>query len=158
MNNVSFAIGINFPPEWSNDVKILIDTDIRPSENPELVLQAVKTLFPTLIYNISDNIIMGKSDNPKALHHLCNRIFELQILDAARRNILEALLEYSSEDFPMIAEFFLSKQVALIDKVSFIDPEEATLGSIAVKIISSELKKFLDLFFPKFEWFTESRL
>jgi len=157
MSEFIFTSGVNFPPKWTNDIKIVIDADIQPSENSELVLQAVKTLFPTLTCQISDSIITGRSEDPKVLYYLCNRIFELQILDAARRSILETLLEYSGEDFPMVVEFFLSKQVALVNKVSFIGPEDATLGPITVKIISSQLKNFLDLFFPKFEWFTESR-
>ncbi|MHA2362989.1 MAG: hypothetical protein ACXAC7_03460 [Candidatus Hodarchaeales archaeon] len=149
----------NIPSIWKyNKIKIQINTEIKFSENPILVKKALKNLFPNLELQTNDEKtrITGNSQNPEILYHFFERIYELQILDAARRCVLEGIHKPSSdEEIPIITEFFLHKQVALLNKISFVDPMDAPLGPISIKIICNDLKQFIDQFFPKFEWFKQ---
>ncbi len=52
-------------------------------------------------------------------------------------------------------KFFLNKQTAIKNKIVFCDQNEAPLGPIKVEIISSDLLRIIDYYFPKYEWFNE---
>lgn len=149
--------GTNFPPHWEKGIKINVNAEVKPSENPQLVLNSINTLFPLLNCNLNElkTWVIGESETPEILNNLCKRIFDLQILDAARKHILNNLQEEITSDFPLLIEFHLQKQAALVNKISFVDPVDAPLGSISVTISSQHLQELLDAYFPKFEWFVE---
>ncbi|OLS25949.1 MAG: hypothetical protein HeimC3_12230 [Candidatus Heimdallarchaeota archaeon LC_3] len=147
----------DFPPKSDSfSVTILVETEIRPSESEDLVLKSLTTLFPTINFSLSEETFIGRSTDITDLNYFSTRLLEQEILDASRRIVLKSLMKKSSLlDENNIIKFFLNKQTAIRNKIVFCDQNEAPLGPIKVEIISSDLLRIIDYYFPKYEWFNE---
>lgn len=151
-----------YPPIWddwsSTSVKMNLKADIKPSEDPELVLKSVQTLFPSFNLKIESNSVIGNSSDPKSLDHLCQRIMEQRILDATRRVAMGGATTESIDENPVLTVLCFNKQVALVDKVAIAEPEDSPLGVIELSIITEKLKDFIDVAFPKYEWLVPKKM
>ena len=148
-----------FPPKHlqSFTVSIVIQAEIRPSEDPILVLKAVKTLFPDGDFTIENNAITGRFIDLKVLNYFVERIYQQQTFDSVRKAVSNGMIVNRRRPQQMITtEFYINKQVALNNRIVMCDPGESPLGPITIRIISDNLPLIIDLYFPKWEWFFEN--
>ena len=155
INNYKKLSRNNFPLKSDSvNVTILVETEIRPTESETKVLKSLKTLFPSINFNVSEETFLGRSTNITDLNYFSIRLLEQEILDASRKIVLKSIRKKSAINRQnSVAEFFLNKQTAIRNKIVFCDQNDAPLGPIKVKIISSDLLRIIDYYFPKFEWF-----
>ena len=148
-----------FPPKSPPNiaVSIVIQTEIRSSEDPELVLRALKTLFPDASFNIEDSSITGRFIDLKILNYFVERVYHQQILDAVRKAVYNGVvIDHKKPHYMTTTEFYINKQVALSNRIVICEPNESPLGPITIRIISESLLLIIDLYFPKWEWFFEN--
>lgn len=150
--NSNFPWISKYPPDVPEDINatIIVSANVWATEEDTKVLKALETLFPEITFSNNNNIISGRTNHLTALNNLAERMYEQKILDAGRRRVLQGSLD-------TLAEFYLHKQVALVNKVAFCEPDESPMGPITVKIISDSLNQLIRLYFPKYEWFYESK-
>lgn len=146
-----------YPPKWdkkSSKLKIEISSIVNASETKQKVTKAIKNIFPDLEVTIDkENYLTGSTTNETVLFHFCELIYNQKILDVARKCILEGTSEESDSTETNKSIFYLNKQVASKNKVSFTTPDESPLGPIIIKIETEELELFINSYFPKYEWF-----
>ena len=146
----------NFPPSNLGNIQvtIIVESEIRPTENESYVLESLLNIFPDIkFYKINDEFF-GRTNDLSALNHLSQRILEQEILDAARRIVMKGMNKFrENETEKGFAEFNINKQIAKINKIVFCEKNESPLGPIHIKILSSDIKLIVDSFFPKYEWF-----
>jgi predicted RNA binding protein with dsRBD fold (UPF0201 family) len=145
----------NFPPNLKKiQVTILVETEIRPTEDIDSVLESLSNLFPEIKFTMQEEKYIGRSNSISSINHFSRRLLEQEILDAARRVILKRINKnIDPDDEKNFVEFMVNKQTAKVKKIVFSEKEEAPLGPIIVKIISPELTIIIDSYFPKYEWF-----
>ncbi len=146
-----------YPPKWDeNKGKFIIEieTMVNVSESKEKVEKGIKNIFPKLnIETNKENILTGTSSDETVLFHFCELIFNQKIMDVARKCVLDGVSKEPESSELDTSTFYLNKQVASKNKISFTTPEEAPLGPIIVRIKTKELNLFIDSYFPKYEWF-----
>lgn len=119
---------------------IRVKAKINPSEDPEKVENAIKNIFPSIDIETTESYVKGKSKGLKPLENLRNKLGLQAIRDTARKRLQKG----KSEDS---LNFYLNKQAATVDKVSFSDGE-TPLGSIEVSIKSKKSNKLVDYLAP----------
>jgi len=107
-------------------VKLRVEAEVKPTEDPEKVLKALKNLFPSLVFSQSGRILAGESDDLSSLETVKELLRRQAIRDAARSHLMSRIFENR-------LEFMLNKQVAFCGKVNFTDGE-SPLGPIKVCI------------------------
>jgi len=116
-----------------NDVEIEAEAFIYPTEDPEKVEKAIKTIFPTCsmtLENPSEEIrlLRAREHGKEALISLQSLLRQDRIRDAARSVLMSGISNN------MII-FHLNKQVAFVGHISFSMPNaESPLGPITVRI------------------------
>ena len=144
-----------YPPKWEDaeeHMQINISTKINFSESNEKVSKALKNIFPNLEIMIDkQNKLRGSSTNIEILFHFLKLIFDQRILDVARKCVIDGK---ENENSPKTV-FYLNKQTAFINKVSFSTFSESPLGPIKISIECEKLDFLIDQYFPKFEWFVK---
>ncbi|MHA1990535.1 MAG: RNA-binding domain-containing protein [Candidatus Hodarchaeales archaeon] len=145
----------NFPPNLNKiQVTVLVETEIRPTEDIDSVLESLNNLFPEIEFTMQEERYFGRSNTLSSINYFSRRLLEQEILDAARRVILKRINKSTEiNDEKSFVEFMVNKQTAKVKKIVFCEKEEAPLGPIIVKIISSDLTNIIDSYFPKYEWF-----
>jgi predicted RNA binding protein with dsRBD fold (UPF0201 family) len=116
-------------------LKLRVEAEVKPTEDPEKVLKAIKNLFPTLVISFSGGLLAGESEDPSCLQTMKELLRKQAIRDAARSYLLGRVRGNR-------LEFMLNKQVAFCGKVNFTDGE-SPLGPIRVNIEAENLKELV---------------
>ncbi|MDI6819631.1 MAG: RNA-binding domain-containing protein [Candidatus Hodarchaeaceae archaeon] len=122
-------------------LRLRVEAEVKPTEDPKKVEAAVKNIFPTLRLNLAGNLLMGESTQVEALDRL-HQLLRLQaILDSARRVMRGGMREN-------IVRFMLNKQVAAVGRVSFTNGE-SPLGPIMVTLEAPDAEHLIDYLAPR---------
>jgi len=127
-------------------VKIVVEAEVRPTEDEEKVKRAVLNFFTPSSIKVEERgrgrVLIAEAEGPEALQKLHSKLREQRILDAARSMIIR----WSSEDRVV---FYLHKQAAFMNYITFCLPEgESPLGPIKVEILESNVKAVIDWLAP----------
>ncbi len=104
-------------------VKVHVTAPLHATEVPERVEQAVAAFWPDLEIHAADGRIEGTGNNVDAFR---DRVWELRIIDTVRGQMLHRCKGATTT-------FWLSKQAALHDRISF-PPSPHALGEIDVTL------------------------
>lgn len=122
-------------------LRLRVEAEVKPTEDPKKVEAAVKKIFPTLQLNLAGNLLTGESTRAEALDRL-HQLLRLQaILDSARRIMRGGLREN-------VVRFMLNKQVAAVGRVSFTNGE-SPLGPIVVTLEAPDAEHLIDYLAPR---------
>jgi Uncharacterized protein conserved in archaea len=127
-------------------LKVVVETEIRPTEDEERVLRAVTNIFDAEKVEIIDfgasRILVASSNSVSSLLKLHRAFRAERILDAAR-SVLKRGVRGST------IVFHLHKQAAYMGRVSFVDgDQESPLGAIRVTIHYSNPEDIIDWLAP----------
>ena len=111
---------------------------MRPSEDEQKVKRAMLNLFPDLLLRREGARLVGTSGSVAKFGDLLRR---QRIRDAARGRLLHGKRGESA------TVFFLNKQAAFMERVSFSD-REAPLGDIKVRLEDDRLERVIDMIAP----------
>lgn len=121
-------------------MRLLVKTEINPSEDPEKVVESVENIFPQVDLEISKDRVKGESEDLESLDNLKNLLGLQAIRNSARRELKKGK---SSESI----RFSLNKQAATVKKVSF-SKGDTPLGAIDVKIEYDRPDDLIDYLAP----------
>jgi uncharacterized protein len=113
-------------------LRVRVETPCRPTEDPDKVVAALRTLFPDLQVDRVERAVVGTTAR---LDRLRERIRDQRIRDTARRQMLAG----RTGDRTTIR---LSKQAASVGVVNF--SAGSPLGDIVVEIESDDLSAVID--------------
>lgn len=127
--------------------KVIVQVEVRPSEDENKVLQAVRNLFDfenfreeKIGYN---KVLIMESSTIRSLERFYRKLREERILDAARKYLMRGVIGN-------VISFMLNKQAAAVGKISFVDSEgESPLGPIKVTIEYKDPQILVDWLTPK---------
>lgn len=127
-------------------MKIIVEAEIRPTEDEEKVKKAILSFFDPSSIRVEDRgrykVLIAEASEPEALRKLHSKLREQRILDAAR----SMMMRWSSKDKVV---FYLHKQAAFMDYVTFCLPEnESPLGPIKVEVTEVDAKEAIDWLAP----------
>ncbi len=126
-----------------DEIVVHVEADINPTEDENKVKRAVENMFGSLGFSVethehSANLLVGRGKGKEALSKLQNLLRRERIRDAARRALREGLGENS-------LVFYLNKQVAYVDHVSFSKPVgESPLGPIRIEVQCSNPRELVE--------------
>lgn len=116
--------------------KVEIYCPVKPSEDPEIVRDAILSIFPDADLEQDDRSFRGTAN----LDRFSKAIRKQKILDATR----SVLIKNMKGDRTRMD---LNKQVATVGKVSFAD-KRPVLGAIEVTIEDEDLQRLIDKVAP----------
>ncbi len=131
----------------SNDFQVKVEAEVYPTEDLEKVRKTMLNLFPDLNFEVKQSdgfkkILTGNSSEKNALRNLKQLIMRERIRDAARSSIFNSMVNDSTV-------FYLNKQVAYADHISFCMPNgESPLGAIKIILKSKKLQQLIDWLAP----------
>ena len=130
-----------------DEIEILIEAEVNPTEDIEKVKLAIENVFGTVKYEVKKlhrgNLLTAKAKGTAGLTKFYNLLRRERIRDAART----VLFEGANEDS---ITFYLNKQVAYAGHISFCKPSaESPLGPIKVQIRCENPKELIDWLAPK---------
>ncbi|MCW3975161.1 MAG: hypothetical protein O2U61_00330 [Candidatus Bathyarchaeota archaeon] len=131
----------------SDNFQVKVEAEVYPTEDLEKVRRALLNLFPDLNFKVKQSdgfkkVLAGNSPEKNALINLKQLIMRERIRDATRSTIFSNMLDDS-------AIFYLNKQVAYADHISFCMPNgESPLGPIKVTLKSKQLQQLIDWLAP----------
>ncbi|MBS7657854.1 MAG: RNA-binding domain-containing protein [Candidatus Bathyarchaeia archaeon] len=124
-----------------NDVTVYVETLIYPTEDEEKVRKALKNIFPEIEFskiNDEHSVLKGEGKTLKVLENFKNLLERERIRDAAKASLLSSI-----QNKELI--FYLNKQVAFSNHISFCQPEaESPLGPITIKISCENPKDLIN--------------
>ena len=128
-------------------ITVSIDTEIKPTENQEKVERAIMNIFgniqPKIQNDHESRIMKVKLKGEESLLRFRDMLRLDQIRDAARKALSKGLSEKS-------IIFFLNKQVAFVNHISFSEElAESPLGPIRVQINFDKPKALVNWLTPK---------
>ncbi len=122
-------------------MKLRVEAEVRPTEDPAKVERAIKNIFPTLELSLVGNVISGESTRVEALDRLHQLLRSQAILDSARSVMRRGMRGG-------VVQFMLNKQAAAVGKVSFTDGE-SPLGPITVVVEARDAERLIDYLAPR---------
>jgi predicted RNA binding protein with dsRBD fold (UPF0201 family) len=122
-------------------LRLKVEAEVRPTEDPAKVERAIKNLFPTLELSLAGNVISGESAAVEALDRLHQLLRSQAILDSAR-SVMRRGMQGN------VIKFMLNKQAAAVGKVSFTDGE-SPLGPITVIVEARDAERLIDYLAPR---------
>lgn len=122
-------------------MRLLVEVEVKPTEDKEKVEAAVKKIFPTLELSQNENSLVGKSVRAESLDRLHQLLRGQAIRDSARSVMLRGRRGN-------LVQFMLNKQVAFVGKVSFTGGE-SPLGPIVVTLEASDIERLIDYLAPR---------
>ena len=130
-----------------NEIEILIEAEVNPTEDIEKVKAAIENVFGTVKYEVKDlhkgKLLIAKAKGVSGLTKFYNLLRRERIRNAARTVLFEGVNEKS-------VTFYLNKQVAYVGHISFCKPvAESPLGPIKVQIKCENPKELIDWLAPK---------
>ncbi len=128
-------------------ISVQAEADINPTENEDKVKRALENMFGSLELDFKDQkqgrLLIGKGKGVEALTKLYNLLRRERIRDAARAILYDGLSGKS-------IVFYLNKQVAYVEHVSFSNPVgESPLGPIRVEIQSDDPRELIEWLAPR---------
>lgn len=127
------------------NVTVIIESDILPTEDEFKVERAVRNIFPLIEIRLEENKgrrIKGQAQGLKVLSEFRSLLKRNKIRAAARSIMLTSI---SASNITVT----LNKQAAYAGHVSFTaDPNESPLGPIILIIQSPKLQKVIDWLVP----------
>ena len=130
-----------------NEIEILIEAEVNPTEDIEKVKAAIENVFGTVKYEVKElhkgKLLIARAKGVSGLTKFYNLLRRERIRDAARTVLFEGTNEKS-------VTFYLNKQVAYVGHISFCKPvAESPLGPIKVQIKCENPKELIDWLAPK---------
>jgi len=130
-----------------NEIAIIIEAEINPTENPEKVKLAIENIFGAVEFEVQTrnrgSLLTARTKGTDGLTKLYNLLRRERIRDATR-----AVLFGGLENDSII--FYLNKQVAFAGHVSFCESTgESPLGPITVKISCDNPRALIDWLAPR---------
>lgn len=131
-----------------DQVSVQVEVEINPTESEEKVKRAVENMFGNLQFEMKPlpdggNLLLGQGKSIDALTKLQNLLRRERIRDASRKALYEGL---GSKSFT----FYLNKQVAYVDHVSFCKPTgESPLGPIKVEVQCDNPRELINWLAPR---------
>ncbi|MEM3732547.1 MAG: RNA-binding domain-containing protein [Candidatus Bathyarchaeia archaeon] len=124
-----------------NNVTVYVETLIYPTEDEEKVRKALKNIFPEIEFskiNDEHSVLKGEGKTLKVLENFKDLLERERIRDAAKASLLSSI-----QNKELI--FYLNKQVAFSNHISFCQPEaESPLGPITIKISCENPKDLIN--------------
>ncbi|MDP6857914.1 MAG: RNA-binding domain-containing protein [Candidatus Nitrosopelagicus sp.] len=121
----------------SRSCKVQVSCQINPSEDPSKVKTAILNIFPDLEISISDELLIGKSDNTGTLS-----IISESIHSKNTKNIYQRILKKNSNEDS--TWFYLNKQAAFVNTVSLCnESDESPLGPIKVVLEGNDIENII---------------
>lgn len=129
-----------------DEVTILVEAKINPTEDPEKVRRAVENVIGNAEFEIRPerrgSLLVATAEGVGGLTKLNNLLRRERIRDAARSVLFQGL-DGSS------VTFYLNKQVAYVEHISFSQPKaESPLGSIKVQIRCDSPRQLIEWLAP----------
>jgi len=128
-------------------LRLIVEIQIRPTEDQDKVLKALKNLFDLDDIRVEESgkfkKVIGVSDKVSSLKKFREKIWIQRILDTARSIMIRGSTENT-------IVFMLHKQAAYAGRVSFIENEnESSLGPMIVRIETKAPREIIDWIAPK---------
>ncbi|MCX8153114.1 MAG: hypothetical protein N3E52_01615 [Candidatus Bathyarchaeota archaeon] len=129
------------------EVTVIVEADVNPTESEEKVRKAVVNLFNNFAIEIQFSTygsrLKALGNGQEALIKFRDLLRQDRIRDAARKALLESIQGQS-------ISFYLNKQAAFAGHVSFSEAEaESPLGPIKVTIKCNNPRQLIDWLAPK---------
>jgi predicted RNA binding protein with dsRBD fold (UPF0201 family) len=130
-----------------DEVEVLVEAEINPTEDEAKVKRAVENMFSNLEFQVKPqrrgSLLTARAHGVDGLTKLYNLLRRERIRDAARS------VFYKGIDDDSIV-FYLNKQVAYAGHVSFSQPVgESPLGPLTVKIQCRNPQEIIDWLAPR---------
>lgn len=130
-----------------NEVEVHVEVMINPTEDPEKVRKAVENILWNAEFEVKPlkrgSLFTAKAKGTESLTKLYNLLRRERIRDAARTVLFSGLGQNS-------ITFYLNKQVAYVEHLSFSEPEaESPLGPIKVEIHCDDPRRLIEWLTPK---------
>lgn len=122
-------------------MRLRVEAEVRPTEDREKVIAAVKKIFPTIEIGQAVGSVSGESSDVASLSRLHQLIRQQAILDSARSAMRKRIRDNTTQ-------IMLNKQVASVGRVNFTDGE-SPLGPIVVTLEAPDIENLIDYLAPK---------
>ena len=116
-------------------IEVTLVAKIKPTESPDLVLKAMKNLFPDLEFEVKENVIIGKGKGIESLR----RFIEIVGREAIIPRTLQLLEERRRGDSIVIP---IDKEVATVGRISY--DEEGEMGPMWLEV-RGDVEEFINL-------------
>ena len=121
----------------SRTCKVQVSCQINPSEDPSKVKTAVLNIFPDLEISISDELLLGKSNDIGTLSNISESIHTKNTRNTYQRILKKNRNENSTW-------FFLNKQAAFVSTVALCsESNESPLGPIKVVLEGNDIENII---------------
>ena len=121
----------------SGSCKIQVYCQINPSEDPSKVKTAVLNIFPDLELSISDELLLGKSNDIGTLSNISESIHTKNT-----KNTYQRILKKNSDENS--TWFYLNKQAAFVSTVALCsESNESPLGPIKVVLEGNDIENII---------------
>ena len=121
----------------SGSCKIQVSCQINPSEDPSKVKTAVLNIFPDLELSISDELLLGKSNDIGTLSNISESIHTKNT-----KNTYQRILKKNSNENS--TWFYLNKQAAFVSTVALCsESNESPLGPIKVVLEGKDIENII---------------
>ena len=122
------------------NIRLEISVPVYCTESKEKVEKALKNVFPSVEFTLSEGHYTGKSQDIQSLDHFRALLKYQQIRDTAN-----TMLKRSLHNGELV--FYLNKQAAFMGKVNF--SEECPLGPITVNVKGKDLGHVINYLSPR---------
>ena len=117
--------------------EIQVFCEINPSEDPSKVKTAVLNIFPDLKISISDELLIGKSNDIGTLSNISESIHTKNT-----KNTYQRILKKNSNENS--TWFYLNKQAAFVSTVALCsESNESPLGPIKVVLEGNDIENII---------------
>ena len=117
--------------------EIQVFCEINPSEDPSKVKTAILNIFPDLEISISDELLIGKSNDIGTLSNISESIHTKNT-----KNTYQRILKKNSDENS--TWFYLNKQAAFVNTVSLCnESNESPLGPIKVVLEGNDIENII---------------
>ena len=117
--------------------KVQVSCQINHSEDPSKVKTAVLNIFPDLEVSISDELLIGKSNDIRTLSNISESIHTKNT-----KNIYQKILKKNSNENS--TWFYLNKQAAFVSRVALCsESDESPLGPIKVVLEGNNIENII---------------
>ena len=130
-----------------NEISGIITVEINPTENSEKIEIAINNFFDYTSLNavskLEKNYIIAEIEGREGLTKFSERLRQERILNIARKILINSVSGNS-------ITFYLNKQVAYVNHISFCEPEsESPLGPIRVELRCDDPNQLINWFTTK---------
>ena len=117
--------------------EIQVFCEINPSEDPSKVKTAILNIFPDLEISISDELLLGKSNDIGTLSNISESIHTKNT-----KNTYQRILKKNSDENS--TWFYLNKQAAFVSTVALCsESNESPLGPIKVVLEGNDIENII---------------